>query len=64
MNGVNKLIFNKMDILRDIKRWAIINPSLNFLHEEEMVNFLTENLPTSIENFYFSDSPEFIWQVA
>ena len=60
MNGVNKLIFNKMDILRDIKRWAIINPSLNFLHEEEIVNFLTENLPTSIENFYFSDSPEFI----
>ncbi len=60
MNGVNKLIFNKMDILRDVKHWAITNPSLIFYREEEMTNFLTENLPNSIENYYFSDSPKFV----
>jgi len=60
MNGVNKLIFNKMDVLREVGQWGIENPLKRFHSEEEVVAFLQQNLPASIEEIYFSDSPEFV----
>ncbi len=60
MNGVNKLIFNKMDVLRKVGQWGVNNPHLYFSGEEEIKQFLRKNLPNTIQEFYFSDSPEFI----
>jgi adenylosuccinate synthase len=60
MNGVNKLIFNKMDVLREVEEWGIMNPDMGFKSEKEIRDFLQENLPDNIEEFYFSNSPEFI----
>ena len=60
MNGVNKVVFNKMDVLREVGEWGVENPALNFNGEGEMKEFLCENLPKSIESFHFSGSPRFI----
>jgi adenylosuccinate synthase len=60
MNGVNKMIFNKMDILREVGEWGIKNPTLYFDGETSIKEFLCRNLPKTIEDFSFSDSPEFI----
>ena len=60
MNGVNKLIFNKMDVLRQVGQWGINNPTLYFAGEEEIREFLTKSLPNTVQEIYFSDSPEFI----
>ena len=60
MNGVNKLIFNKMDVLRKVNQWGITTPTLYFGGEEEIKEFLKKNLPNTVEEFYFSDSPEFV----
>jgi adenylosuccinate synthase len=60
MNGANMLIFNKMDVLREIDQWAIKNPHLYFDGEQEIKDFLQSNLPRTVEKIYFSDSPEFI----
>ena len=60
MNGVNKLIFNKMDVLRKVNQWGITTPTLYFSGEEEIKGFLKKNLPNTVEEIYFSDSPEFV----
>ena len=60
MNGVNKLVFNKLDVLRQVGQWGINNPTLYFAGEEEIKEFLKNNLPNTVQEFYFSDSPEFI----
>jgi adenylosuccinate synthase len=38
MNGVNKLIFNKMDVLREVGRWQINNPNLKFEAKKRLWN--------------------------
>tara|TARA_R110000824_G_scaffold92217_2_gene223847 strand:+ start:3900 stop:4886 length:987 start_codon:yes stop_codon:yes gene_type:complete len=60
MNGVNRLIFNKVDVLREIDEWGIRNPDKHFNTEEELKSFLHQRLPDCIEEIYFSYSPEFI----
>ena len=60
VNGVNKLIFNKMDVLREVGRWSMIDPSIDFKDEEHMRTYIEENLPSGISQIYFSDSPEIV----
>lgn len=60
INGVNKLVFNKVDILRDIKEWKIYDESgtiVEFKNEEQMKEWFLKKLPRSTE-VYWSDSPE------
>ena len=58
INGVNKLVFNKMDVLREVKRWGIKNPDLNFGSESEMREFIERSVSNDIDQIFFSDSPE------
>jgi len=60
INGVNKLVFNKVDILRDIKEWKIYDESgslVEFKDEDQMKEWFLNKLPRSTE-VYWSDSPE------
>jgi adenylosuccinate synthase len=58
MNGVNKLVFNKMDILREVNKWGIKNPNLNFSSEQEVCSFIEAHVASDIDQVFFSDSPE------
>jgi len=60
LNGANKIVFNKADILRDIKQWKIYDESgalLEFKSEDQMKEWFVNKLPRSTE-IYWSDSPE------
>lgn len=58
MNGVNKLVVNKMDVLRQINKWALKNPNLNFGSEEEICSFIETRVSNDVTQVFFSDSPE------
>ena len=60
INGVTHLVFNKVDILRQVNRWKVIenNDVLDFNSEEGMKDFLIKELD-DIEVF-FSDNPSSI----
>lgn len=58
MNGVNKLVFNKMDVLREVQRWGLKNPDLSFGSEEEIRNFIENNISSQVDQIFFSDCPE------
>ncbi len=61
MNGVNKLVFNKMDVLREVKQWGLKNPNMVFGNDEnEFVKFVTENMPECVDEIFFSASPKTI----
>jgi len=60
MNSVNKLVLNKVDILRKVGEWQIKNPDVTFNSEEEMRSFISENLSKDVENIFFSESPKTI----
>ena len=60
MNGVNKLIFNKMDVLREVARWGINNPNISFGSEEAIMEYLRSVVPSCVDEIFFSDSPEFV----
>jgi adenylosuccinate synthase len=60
LNGANKIVFNKVDILREVKQWKIYDESgvlVEFKNEDQMKEWITERLPRSTE-VYWSDSPE------
>ncbi|MCE9541759.1 adenylosuccinate synthetase [Candidatus Kaiserbacteria bacterium] len=46
MNGVTHLVFNKIDVLREIGQWAVIdnNKVVNFKSEKEMNDFIVRRL--------------------
>ena len=60
INGVNCLVFNKMDILKQINTWRIRyhNEIINFNSEEEMKDWISNKL-SNFNNIsvYFSSSP-------
>lgn len=59
INGVNKVVFNKADILRKLDTWKAYDTNGNlitFQDEELMKSWMQELLP-SVE-IYWSDSPE------
>ena len=64
INGVNKLVFNKMDILEELNRWMIKHSKDSFetfedrTKFEEYFNFKLKRW--GVEEVYFSDSPETI----
>jgi len=60
MNSVNKLVLNKVDILREVGEWQIKNPDVTFNSEEEMRSFISQNLSKDVENIFFSESPKTI----
>jgi adenylosuccinate synthase len=65
MNGVTHIVFNKVDVLREVGKWAVIDEGkiIEFKTEAEMTDFVKERL-TSLglkkENVFFSESPETI----
>ena len=65
MNGVTHIVFNKVDVLREVGKWAVIDNDavVEFKSEEDMINFVKERLATlglKKENVFFSESPETI----
>ena len=60
MNGVNKLIFNKMDVLREVASWGVNNPNISFKDEETIRAYLRSVVPSCVDEIFFSDSPEFV----
>ena len=61
VNGVNKLIFNKMDVLREVDQWCIANPNIQFESEEEIKEFLRYTFTRKHgAEVFFSDTPHSI----
>jgi len=60
INGTNKIVFNKVDILREIGAWKIYDEAGNlveFKNEDQMKEWFVKKLPRTTE-IYWSDSPE------
>lgn len=65
MNGVTHIVFNKVDVLREVGQWAVIDDGniIDFKTEAEMTDFVKERLTAlglKKENVFFSESPETI----
>ena len=64
MNGVNRLVVNKMDVLREVNSWGTTDRKI---HSER---FFREHLDQElhrglgIDKIYFSDNPENIYESA
>ena len=62
INGINKIAFNKMDILEEIDRWVIKHGKDNyeiFDGRNRFENYFKTKLKTwGVEDVYFSDTPE------
>ena len=64
INGVTDLVFNKVDVLRQVQRWNILDnkKKVQFSSEEGMKDWIltkTSSFPIKPE-VYFSESPNFI----
>jgi adenylosuccinate synthase len=61
MNGVTDLVFNKMDVLREIGKWTLIhkNEEIVFDSETDMKRWIVQraNFFPTIPNVYFSGDP-------
>ena len=60
MNGVNKLVVNKMDVLREVGVWGIRSPYAILGSEKEMKDMIKKTCPNTVEEIFYSDSPKFI----
>jgi adenylosuccinate synthase len=65
MNGVTHIVFNKVDVLRAVGEWAVIDEGkvVKFKSEKDMTDFVKERLETlgiKKENVFFSESKETI----
>ena len=65
INGVTHIVFNKVDVLRAVGQWAVIENSdvVAFKTEKEMIDFVKERLSSlgiKKENIFFSESKETI----
>ena len=63
MNGVTHIVFNKVDVLRAIKMWAVIDGSrkVSFKTESAMQSFIVKRLKRlgiPRNRVYFSESKE------
>jgi adenylosuccinate synthase len=59
INGVTKLVFNKVDVLRETDTWKLISggKTVEFDSEEHMKDFLTQTLTLGAETeIFFSDN--------
>ena len=59
MNGVNKVVFNKADILRMVDVWKAydLNGNLITFQDEELMKQWMQELLPNVE-IYWSDSPD------
>ena len=61
VNGVTDLVFNKMDVLRQINKWTLIHKGqkITFDTEDKMKEWIVQktNLLPYIPNVYFSGDP-------
>ena len=57
INSVNKLVINKMDIMRELGQWKLYHSSkiISFSCEKEICDYITSQLPNNVEIF-FSDN--------
>ena len=65
INGVTHLVFNKVDVLRAVQRWAVIDHSkvVKFKSEKAMKDFVLKRLKTlglPKARVFFSESKETI----
>ena len=62
MNGVTDLVFNKMDVLREIGEWKLYNKQkvVEFDKEEKLKRWLTSHvsLTSQVSNVYFSGNKD------
>jgi adenylosuccinate synthase len=63
MNGVTHVVFNKVDVLRKVGEWAVIDEDLvvHFETEEKMQSFITQRLKhlgISRNRIFFSESKD------
>lgn len=60
INGVDRIIFNKMDILDSVKQWNLfhLGDLRKFDSKKEMVDYIVKVLPPQIVEIRFSDSPD------
>ena len=56
INGVNKLVLNKTDVLEEVGQWQTISPNIEFKSKNDIEEYIDEQFH-SIEVF-FSGSPE------
>jgi len=58
LNGVTDLVVNKVDILREVGRWGLINgKTTEFDSEAEFKTYVEKVLPSEVK-VYWSESPE------
>jgi adenylosuccinate synthase len=58
VNGVTHLVFNKMDVLREVGQWAVIDNGVvkKFRSEKEMKRFVGKRLkPLRLQKIFFSE---------
>ena len=62
MNGVNRLVVNKMDVLREVGIWGTTNGRIH--GERHFRNHLNEEFGplAGVDKVYFSDNPENIYE--
>ena len=61
INGVNKIVFNKADILRDVGVWKAYDKNgflVSFKDEEQMKYWIMDHLPKDSAQLFWSDSPD------
>ena len=63
MNGVTHIVFNKVDVLRAVGQWAVIDGGkvVKFKTEKAMNNFIVKRLKTlgiSRNHIFFSESKD------
>ena len=61
VNGVNKVVFNKVDILDEVKRWSLIQDGATYEFEsgDDLQFWITQNLEdVNIDEVLFSGNKE------
>jgi adenylosuccinate synthase len=57
LNSVNKLVINKMDVIRELGQFSLYHNAnlITFGSEKEMCDFIIAQLPNNIEIFFSED---------
>lgn len=57
LNSINKLVINKMDVMRELGQWKLYHDSnlITFQNEKEMCDFIVAQLSNNIEVFFSED---------
>lgn len=56
VNGVNNLVINKMDVLRELDKWEVRRPNVFFTQENVFKSFIERSFDDSVK-IHFSDNP-------